>query len=385
MSHEHDLALRRKVLSVGIGNVMEWYDFAVFGAQMDAIAFSFFPRDDGNSAFLYALIVYSSAFAMRPVGGFVLGYIGDQLGRTTALIVSMCLMLAPSFLIGCLPTFQSAGYVSSILLLLCRLVQGMRTTLFVPLLKSDNMRTVGFAGGGEMVSAIVYIVESTEKLGMPCFFGSICKASGNFGSTLGLGVVATLRALLSERAMLTWGWRIPFLMSIIFGALGMYLRSNLVETVEPSTPTSRVATDNEALLVPISDKENVLSRVATVDTWKRMIITIIIASTWSVAFYSILVWAAYFLADPSLSDTTCLNKRQIWITSFFMNVLVVILMPCFGFLGDAIGRGPSFLLTLSASILSVFAIPIFLLFRSNDVLSICFGYILFVIPISMFG
>jgi MFS transporter, MHS family, proline/betaine transporter len=118
--------LNRLILSVGIGNIMECYDFAVFGGLIDAIAFNFFPTNNGNDdqSFMYALIIFSAAFITRPLGGAVLGYIGDFYGRKIALIISMILMLVPSFLIGCLPTYSQAGYFSTVMLIICRLAQG---------------------------------------------------------------------------------------------------------------------------------------------------------------------------------------------------------------------------------------------------------------------
>ena len=123
----------KKLTSVGIGNIMEWYDFAVFGGLIDSIAYSFFPSNSSSkeSDFLYALLIFSAAFVMRPIGGYVLGVIGDTRGRRQALIISMSMMLLPSFCIGCLPTYNQIGYTSTALLVLCRLMQGTLTVLLL--------------------------------------------------------------------------------------------------------------------------------------------------------------------------------------------------------------------------------------------------------------
>lgn len=355
--------MRKQLLSVSIGNVMEWYDFAVFGGLIDAIAVSFFPASSADSSFFYALLVFSAAFVMRPVGGVVLGIIGDTTSRRKSLIVSMTLMLLPSVLIGCLPTYNQIGYASTILLLLCRLMQG-------------------FAGGGEMVGAIVYVVESTKDTGYSTYYGSICKATGNAGSTLGLGVVALIRFQMSEQQLYGWGWRLPFLASLIFGVVGMYLRANLVDDSEPLTGTDSRDT------IPLVEKGRVsppLTLCRVMETWKEILIVIVITSLWSVSYYSILVWLAYFLADPLQSNTTCISKNQVWILSFAMNCLIVQFMPLFGLLNDVLARGPMYLLRTSAALLTLLSCPLFLLIISNDLYQIVCGYLGFVMLISCYG
>lgn len=114
-----------KFLGMAIGNVLEYYDFAIFGAFADVFAEQFFPPDKSEAAFLSSLAVFGVAFLMRPFGGVIMGYIGDTISRKRALEISIALMLFPSFIIGCLPTYATAGWCSTFLLIIMRMFQGM--------------------------------------------------------------------------------------------------------------------------------------------------------------------------------------------------------------------------------------------------------------------
>lgn len=355
--------VNRKLLGVGIGNVMEWFDFAVFGGLIDAIAFNFFPSQGNDKRegdqIIYGMIVFGVAFFMRPLGGIVLGLVGDTKGRKNGLMLSIALMLFPSFLIGCLPTYAQVGFLSPCLLILCRLLQG-------------------FAGGGEMVGAIVYIVEQTKYSGYPTFYGSLCKATGNLGSTLGLGLVAALRYLLGDARIMEFGWRIPFLSSIIFGVLGLIIRRQLVnDSDEDSLP-----------MIPgnhTDQKEGPSMMNQLFEVRLQILLTVLVVALWGVSYYTILVWLVYFLQNSELSGNFSLSATSVWTVSFLMNVLIVLLMPCFGLLNDVLNRSQAFLLKLSSALLMIASYPLFLLFTSNHTTAIIIAYLLFTVLISMYG
>ena len=353
--------VNRKLIGVGIGNVMEWFDFAVFGGLIDAIAFNFFPsqgkENKETDQILYGMIVFGVAFFMRPLGGIVLGVVGDTKGRRTGLMLSIALMLFPSFLIGCLPTFTQVGYIAPCLLILCRMLQG-------------------FAGGGEMVGAIVYIVEQTKYTGYSTFYGALCKATGNLGSTLGLGLVASLRYSLGNVRLMEYGWRIPFLVSLVFGMIGLVIRRQLVyDSDEDSMPMIQ---DNE------SQKDlSLMSQLAELRL--QIFLTVAVVALWGVSYYTILVWLVYFLQNSELSGNFVLSATSVWIASLIMNVLIVLLMPFFGFLNDVLKLSPSLLLKLSSAFLMTFSCPMFLLFTINHTSAIICGYLFFTILISIYG
>jgi MFS family permease len=133
----------RLICAIGVGNALEWFDFAIYGALADIIGLHFFPENAGQTALLASFSVYSSTFLMRPLGGIVMGYIGDNFGRKFALELSITLMIVPGFFMGCLPTFESVGYLATLLLILLRMMQGL-------------------AVGGEMIGAYIFTIEACE-------------------------------------------------------------------------------------------------------------------------------------------------------------------------------------------------------------------------------
>lgn len=167
------------------GNVLEWYDFAIFGYFGDIIGDVFFPPQEGNAATMEAFVLFGGAFLMRPIGGFLLGYLGDVYGRKQALTTSIFLMAFPTFFMGCLPGYQTLGYLSTTLLVVTRLLQGMSV-------------------GGQLMSSLVFTLENVpqEQWGL---YGSFVWATGNFGVLLGGLVGTALRANLTTDQLIAYG------------------------------------------------------------------------------------------------------------------------------------------------------------------------------------
>ena len=194
-----------KLLAAGIaGNLLEWFDFAIYGFFAVTIGKLFFPDADPVAQVIASFGVFAVGFLMRPVGGVVLGHIGDKHGRQTAMVISVAAMAIPTFLVGVLPTYATLGIAAPILLLLLRMVQGLSV-------------------GGEYTTSIIYMIEHTDKhkrglIGSFAAFGAIG------GMLLGSGFGAFLAAMLSEQALQAWGWRVPFLLGLIIGLAGLYLR-----------------------------------------------------------------------------------------------------------------------------------------------------------------
>jgi MFS family permease len=133
----------RLICAIGVGNALEWFDFAIYGALADIIGYHFFPAHRSQTALLASFSVYSSTFLMRPLGGIVMGYIGDNFGRKFALELSISLMVVPGFIMGCLPTFHHIGYLATVFLIALRMLQGL-------------------AVGGEMIGAYIFTIEACE-------------------------------------------------------------------------------------------------------------------------------------------------------------------------------------------------------------------------------
>ena len=297
-----------------------------------------------------------------------MGRIGDTVGRKKALEVSIALMLLPSFLIGCLPAYRQWGLKTTIFLVLLRLMQGL-------------------AVGGELVGAYIYTIEAAGGVDRG-FWGAMCKASGNLGTTLGMGVAALLRCYLSHEALYSWGWRLPFLSGVLFGVIGIWLRSKLDDddNVPQSLEIGKEKDEVSNLLVtPESDavagsgsakgywaragtapqeleleeirnplmtrgasgkkmefltsSDDLDSTAPTLDTfrnnWRELILVVFVASFWGCTYYTSFVWIMYFMGSSLVGGT---GVPSAWLINFLMNCILVCFFPVGGALGDFMGR-----------------------------------------------
>jgi MHS family proline/betaine transporter-like MFS transporter len=187
-----------------LGNVLEWYDFALYGYLSDIIAQVFFPPVSDSSSLLWSYAVFGGAFLMRPIGGMITGHTGDKNGRKGALVMSMVMMAIPTFSMGCLPSYESVGWVSTFLLVVCRLVQGMSV-------------------GGQLPSSLVFTVERQPKESWG-YYGALVIFASGIGVLLGNIVGAIIRTVLTEEELLEWGWRIPFLSGILIGVIALLIQ-----------------------------------------------------------------------------------------------------------------------------------------------------------------
>jgi MFS transporter, MHS family, proline/betaine transporter len=194
-----------KLIAGTAGNILEWYDFAAFGYLSDILGRVFFPKDQSvDLSVMESFAVFGAAFLMRPIGGLVIGYIGDVSGRKYALELSIFLMAAATTAMGCLPTYKQIGNSAILLLLLVRMLQGLSV-------------------GGQLMSSLVFTLEghSQRKWGL---YGSFVMACANIGTFLGGVVSYGLRSSLTEEQLLSWGWRLPFLSGICISFCGLYLK-----------------------------------------------------------------------------------------------------------------------------------------------------------------
>ena len=182
----------RRVLTAGvIGNVLEWYDFAVYGFFAPILAEQFFPAGDHMVSLLAAFGAFAVGFLMRPVGAVVFGHIGDRYGRAQALLISVIMMAVPTVLMGLLPVYATIGVTASFLIVILRMFQGM-------------------AVGGEFTSSIVFLAEHAPARRRG-FFCSWAMFAATTGTMLGAAVGATISRLLEPEALASWGWRAAFI------------------------------------------------------------------------------------------------------------------------------------------------------------------------------
>ncbi|MEM7444824.1 MAG: MFS transporter [Pseudomonadota bacterium] len=207
---ESALGTRRVVLPGMVGNVLEWYDFALYGYLAPVIAQLFFPSHDPLAGLVQTYAVFAIGFLARPIGGAIFGHLGDRLGRRTMLTWSISMMALPTCLLGLLPTYASIGEWAPFLLVLLRLLQGM-------------------SSGGEFSGSITFMVEHAHpsRRGL---VGSLAESSAMAGGLLGACVGWLVSDLLPTDALHDWGWRLPFLSGVIVAAFGLWIRIGIPDT-----------------------------------------------------------------------------------------------------------------------------------------------------------
>ncbi len=206
----------RHALAGTVGNILEWYDFAVYGFLAPIIGPLFFPEDDTMAGLIKTYGIFAAGYLMRPVGGIVFGHVGDRMGRKKALQLSIAMMAIPTVLVGLLPVYAQIGPMAALLLIVLRLLQGISV-------------------GGELIGSMSYLVE-TAPPGRRGLNGSWSVCGGVAGILLGSLVATLLNNLLSPSAMNDWGWRVPFLSGVVIFAIGSWLRRSLVESPDSPPP-----------------------------------------------------------------------------------------------------------------------------------------------------
>lgn len=202
--------LRRAAVAASVGNLLEWYDFAVYGFLANIIAARFFASGDSVSALLSSFAVFGIGFLARPLGGVVIGGLADKRGRKPALTITIILMALGTLMIALLPTYAYIGFWAPALLVVARLIQG-------------------FSAGGEWGTATGFLVEWAPH-GHRGFYGSLQQCTALAGLLIGSGVSALASSLIPASQMEVWGWRVPFLLGALVGPIGFYVRRNVEET-----------------------------------------------------------------------------------------------------------------------------------------------------------
>ncbi|MDC1097941.1 MFS transporter [Gammaproteobacteria bacterium] len=332
---------RRKVIVAGVtGNVLEWYDFAVYGFFAPIIGRLFFPSDDPTVSLIASFGAFAAGFLMRPIGGIIFGFIGDKIGRKRALVLSVLLMAIPSGVIGILPDHATIGVSAAVLMVLMRMLQGM-------------------AVGGEYTSSIVYLAEHapSKRRG---FFTSWTLVGAVGGILLGSGVGALLSNLLPAEAVSDWGWRIAFLSGIAVGVVGLLIRRHLPEM--PKTESNDSAN-------PIID--------AFRTEWRAVTQVIGINIFNAVGFYLMFVYAVTWL----IKEVKVPRSDALDINSLSLAVLLV-LVPVFGALSDKVGRKSLLLFGSGGAVLLGY--PLIMLMHHVDFMMIMMGQIGFAILLAAY-
>jgi len=322
---------RRTVLAGLAGNVMEWYDFGVYGFFAESIGRQFFPSHDPAVSLLASFGVFAVGFVARPMGGLLFGHVGDRLGRRTAVIASVVMMVVPTFLMGLLPTYAQIGVVAPVLLILLRLVQGL-------------------AVGGEYTTSMVLLVEEAQprRRGR---VGSFAPFGAFGGLLLGSAVGATITSVLSVDASAAWGWRAAFLTGLLIGIVVYLIRRRL-------PPEQAVLANEEARSSPIVE--------AFRTQWRTILKVVGLNLANGIGFYLCFVYVTTWLHQiDNIPQSTALALNSVALA------LLMVLTPLAGILSDRIGRKPMLLLGTSGIV--VFAWPIFWLMSHATIPAIFAG------------
>ncbi|ROR65786.1 MFS transporter [Agrococcus jenensis] len=325
-------------VAVAVGNFMEWFDFAVYGFFAVIIGQLFFPPDTSEFvAILSSLAVFAVGFFMRPLGGFILGPIGDKYGRRVALAISILAMGIATTIIGLLPTYATVGIFAPILLVLCRCIQGL-------------------SAGGEWTGSAAYLIESTPTAHRGKF-GSVISATAALATIAGSLFALFLNNTLAEEDLLSWGWRVPFLMAAPLALIGLYIRMRLGET-----PVYKAVTDkHEVEKSPIlrSFKEN----------WRPILLTVAIAAVQGTGFYYLATFIVnYLMTTVGIERPTALAMSATGLTVY------MILCPIAGALSDRFGRRRLNIIGTIGYV--ILPIPVFMLMSGGSFAPVVFGMIL---------
>ncbi|MGO8916844.1 MAG: MFS transporter [Stellaceae bacterium] len=322
-------ARRREAVVAGvIGNVLEWYDFAVYAYLVPVISQLFFPDANAYKSLLTTLLVFGVGFGMRPVGSIIFGVFGDRYGRRLALSAVIFLMALSTLAIGLLPTYAQAGLLGPVLLVVARLAQGL-------------------SAGGEWGGSTAYIVEFATE-GRRGYVGSWQQVSVGAGFLLGSLAAFLLNRLLPQQALLSWGWRIPFLLGIVVGLVGFWLRWRLDDTPKYAELELHRAVAQTPLLETLTKypRETLLAFGLTLHN--------------TVAYYIALVYIpTWFSKEAKLPAATALLISTLCLLTF------VVLIPFTGALSDRIGRKPVLITSCVGYIALTY--PLFLMASSGDV------------------
>ena len=312
-SRDQEPSFLRRILVGLIGNVMEWYDFAVYGYFAGTIGQLFFPSNNPVVSLIASFGAFAAGFLVRPLGGLVFGRIGDLVGRQRAMLLSVMAMAIPTVVMGLLPTYGMIGVAAPVLLVMLRLIQGLSV-------------------GGEYTSSLVFLVEHAPP-GRRAFSAVWGAWGASAGTLLGSGVGFFTAMLLTPEQLQSWGWRVPFLLGGCVAAVGLWLRQGMQVEAPPAhskAPTREVFT-----------------------TYLRPVLRVALLNLgFGAGFYTVFVYAvSYMERVGKLSDQISLRNNSMAM------LLLLVIMPFAAKYADRHGR--KVVLGVGFSLLTLLPIPLF--------------------------
>jgi MFS family permease len=316
-------AEKKVIFASSLGTVFEWYDFYLYGSLAAIIAKQFFSALDPTSGFIFALLAFAAGFIVRPFGALVFGRLGDMIGRKYTFLVTILIMGVSTFIVGILPSYASIGIAAPIILILLRLLQGL-------------------ALGGEYGGAATYVAEHAPQ-GKRGAYTAWIQTTATMGLFLSLLVILGTRTALGEEAFADWGWRIPFVLSIVLLGVSVWIRLSMNE----SPAFKKMKEEGKTSKAPLSE---------SFGQWKNLKVVLLalfgLVAGQAVVWYSGQFYALFFLTSVLKVDGATANllvaASLLIATPFFV---------VFGSLSDRIGRKPIIMAGLLLACLTY--IPLF--------------------------
>ncbi len=335
MAQAEGQTLRTKIFAAGAGNFLEWYDFAIYSFFAASIGKHFFPAADSWASLLSAFGVFAVGYGARPIGGLVLGRMADRYGRKPVMLFSVCVIGSATFCMGLLPGYETIGVAAPALLVALRLLQG-------------------FSVAGEYTTSTVFLLEHAPKHRRG--FVSSWSMFGEFGGAVtGSAIGAIVATVLGEQQMQDWGWRLPFLLSAVVTAFGLWLRSGIDESPE-------MTRSNREQILPAGE--------ALRNSWRAVVCYVSLTLVGGVGFYVAFIYSASDLElHMHLSTARALDINTIG------QLTIMLLFPVAGYAADQIGRKPLAIMTAVGLIL--FSWPLWWLMHQDNFTLILIGQCLF--------
>lgn len=314
---------KKVIFASSLGTVFEWYDFYLYGSLAAIIAKQFFAGLDPNAAFIFALLAFAAGFIVRPFGALVFGRLGDMIGRKYTFLVTILLMGLSTFIVGILPNYASIGVAAPIILIVLRMLQGL-------------------ALGGEYGGAATYVAEHAPN-GKRGAYTAWIQTTATLGLFLSLMVILGTRTAIGEAAFADWGWRVPFIVSILLLAISVWIRM----TMNESPAFQKMKAEGKTSKAPLSE---------SFGQWKNLKIVLLalfgLVAGQAVVWYSGQFYALFFLTSVLKVDGATANilvaASLVIGTPFFV---------IFGSLSDKIGRKPIILAGMLLAVVTYF--PLF--------------------------
>ena len=314
---------KKVIFASSLGTVFEWYDFYLYGSLAAIIAKQFFSGLDAGSAFIFALLAFAAGFIVRPFGALVFGRLGDMIGRKYTFLVTILIMGLSTFIVGILPAYASIGVAAPVILICLRLLQGL-------------------ALGGEYGGAATYVAEHAPQ-GKRGAYTAWIQTTATLGLFLSLMVILGTRTVVGEAAFSDWGWRVPFIVSIVLLGVSVYIRLSMNE----SPAFQKMKSEGKTSKAPLAE---------SFGQWKNLKVVILaligLTAGQAVVWYSGQFYALFFLTQSLKVDGAAAN--------LFVAASLVIGTPffiVFGSLSDKIGRKPIIMLGCLLAVLTYF--PVF--------------------------